>query len=99
MLTERKEDVLESQDPSHLADWLLTRILGADKALVELRDKGALPPVQLATAIRGMNPGWTSLFAPQAIVSWFRSMGAIETFETGSTLYPRQYSRLLVPAA
>jgi MoxR-like ATPase len=26
-----------------------------------------------------MNPGWTSDFAPQAIVSWFRSMGVIET--------------------
>jgi 5-methylcytosine-specific restriction protein B len=36
VLTERGEDVLESQDPSHLADWILTRILGADKAIVEL---------------------------------------------------------------
>lgn len=40
VLTERGENLLESQDPSHLADWLLTRILGVDKAIVALRDGG-----------------------------------------------------------
>jgi 5-methylcytosine-specific restriction enzyme B len=89
VLTERGEDVLESQDPSHLADWLLTRILGADKALVELRDRRALPTLELTTAIRAMNPGWTTHFAPQAIVSWFRSMGVIETFENRHRLTAR----------
>src|ERR1035438_4050297 len=43
VLTERGENVLESQDPSFLADWLLTRILGVDRTIVELRDKGSLP--------------------------------------------------------
>ena len=33
VITERGEDVLESQDPSDLADWILARILGADKAI------------------------------------------------------------------
>jgi hypothetical protein len=79
VLTERGEDVLESQDPNHLADWILTRILGADKAIVELRDRGALVPSELQSAIRSMNPGWTSSFVPQGIVGWLRSMGAIKT--------------------
>lgn len=79
VLTERGEDVLESQDPSYLADWLLTRILGVDAALVALRDRGPLRPTELTDAIRLMNPGWTTNFAPQAIVSWLRSMDVIET--------------------
>ena len=78
VLTERGVDVLESQDPNHLADWLLTRILGPDKALTELRDRGPLKTPQLLAAIRNMNPGWTADFAPQAIVGWLRSLGAIE---------------------
>jgi MoxR-like ATPase len=78
VLTERGVDVLESQDPSHLADWLLTRILGPDKALAELRDRGPLKTAELVAAIRAMNPGWTADFAPQGIVSWLRSLGLIE---------------------
>lgn len=79
VLTERGEDVLESQDPNDLADWILTRILGVDKAIVELRDRGPLVPSELIAAIRAMYPGWTSDFTPQAILSWLRSMGVIET--------------------
>lgn len=84
VLTERGEDVLESQDPGHLADWILTRILGADKALVELRDRGPLSAPTLTAAIRSTNPGLTSDFVPQAIVSWFRSMGVIEKKADGT---------------
>jgi hypothetical protein len=79
VLTERGEDVLESQDANHLADWILTRILGADRAIAELRDRGTLPASDLLTAIRGMNPGWATNYVPQSIVGWLRSMGVIET--------------------
>jgi 5-methylcytosine-specific restriction enzyme B len=78
VLTERGQDVLESQDANYLADWLLTRILGVDQALVALRD-GPLAPTDLTAAIKPMNPGWTTDFAPQAIVTWLRSFGVIET--------------------
>jgi hypothetical protein len=81
VLTQRGEDVLESQDPSHLADWLLTRVLGVDRALVELRERGPLSRPELTAAIRSMNPGWTADFAPQAIISWLRSMGVIDSTE------------------
>ena len=98
VLTERGEDVLESQDPSDLADWVLTRILGADKAIVELRDRGPLSPTDLTGAIQGMNPGWTTRFAPQAIVAWLRSMGVIETTSQGKhalTDVGRQWASLI----
>jgi 5-methylcytosine-specific restriction enzyme B len=79
VLTERGENVLESQDPSFLADWLLTRILGVDKAIVELRDRGPLAPPELIAAVRSVNPGWASDFVPQSILGWLRSMGVIHT--------------------
>lgn len=77
-LTERGTDVLESQDSVHLADWLLTRVLGVDEAIVRLR-QGPMAPSDLARALRRMNPAWTTDFVPQAIVSWLRSMEVIRT--------------------
>jgi 5-methylcytosine-specific restriction protein B len=79
VLTERGENVLESQDPSYLADWLLTRILGVDRAIVELRDKGSLAAPVLLAGIRATNPSWASDFMPQSIVAWLRSMGVVRT--------------------
>lgn len=84
VLTERGEDVLESQDPAHLADWILTRILGADRVLVELRDKGPQAPDALTAAIRSTNPGLKSDFVPQAMLGWFRSMSVIGRALDGS---------------
>lgn len=78
VLTERGEDVLETQDPSFLADWLLTRILGIDRALTELRDHGTMPRAALLAAVHQMNPGWTSTFAPSAQLSWLLSMKVIQ---------------------
>jgi 5-methylcytosine-specific restriction protein B len=78
VLSERGEDVLETQDPSFLADWLLTRILGIDRALTELRDNGTLPRAALLAAVSQMNPGWTSTFAPSAQLSWLLSMKVIK---------------------
>ncbi|MEO7273199.1 MAG: hypothetical protein ABIX28_22715 [Vicinamibacterales bacterium] len=79
VLTPRGEDVLESQDPSHLADWLLTHTLGVDRALLDLRENGPLRSADLMAAVKSMNPGWTSSFAPSGLLSWLRSMGVIHT--------------------
>lgn len=77
-LTERGRAVLASGTPEPLADWLLTRILGFDRVLVELRDGGSLTASELMAVIRSTNPGLHSNFVPQAMVSWLRSMGIIE---------------------
>jgi hypothetical protein len=84
--TERGEDVLESQDANYLADWILTRILGADRAIVELRDRGTLSTSDLLAGIRPMNPGWNTNFVPQGIIGWLRSMGVIDTSESRCSL-------------
>jgi 5-methylcytosine-specific restriction enzyme B len=86
VLTERGESVLESQDPSDLADWLLTRILGVDNVIVALRDKGPMPASDLTALLRTVNPGWTSDYTPQAIISWLRSMGVVQTEGAAQTL-------------
>lgn len=81
VLTERGADVLESEDAGHLADWLLTRVLGPDRALVELRDRGPLSRQELTAAIRSMNPNWTTDQVPAAIISWLRSFKVIESVD------------------
>jgi hypothetical protein len=83
MLSERGEAVLESGDPDDLADWLLTHVLGVDKALLELRDRGPLALTELVQAVKSMNPGWTTDFAPSSIVQWLRSFGVVHVRPDG----------------
>lgn len=85
LLTERGESVLESQDPSDLADWLLTHILGVDTALFELRDRESLSTTELTKVIQSASPSWTSLFVPRGIINWLRSLGVIESRPGGMT--------------
>jgi hypothetical protein len=77
-VTEAGRRLLADEDSSVLAPWLLTRILGIDHALVALRDGGPRPPADLVRTVQAANKGWTSKFAPQAILSWLRSFGVIE---------------------
>lgn len=74
VLTSRGAALADAQDPEVMADWLLTRILGFDHALHFL----ALAPREkktLISEIRSVNPGWTSTFAPTAMISWLRALG------------------------
>lgn len=77
-VTEAGRRLLAEEDPSVLAPWLLTKILGIDHALVALRDAGPQLPANLVRTVQAANKGWTSKFAPQAILSWLRSFGVIE---------------------
>ncbi len=81
--TERGRNVLATQDAGGLADWLLTRILGVDHLIAALRDRGPLPVGELTALVQTVNPGWTTAFAPQAMLGWLRSMGVVRTTETG----------------
>ena len=77
LLTERGENTLESQDPSDLSDWLLTRILGVDNVIAKLREK-SMTSSELVHLLQSVNPGWTSDYGPQAILGWLRSMGVVQ---------------------
>lgn len=78
-LTEQGERLLESQEPSELADWLLTRILGLDQAILTLRDRVSVRAPELTAVVKAMNPGLTSDFGPQGMINWLRSLGVVET--------------------
>jgi MoxR-like ATPase len=76
--TESGLELLETENPSVLAPWLLTRILGVDHVLVHLRDQGPAPTKALLGMLRAVNPGWTTDFAPGAILKWLRAFGTID---------------------
>ncbi len=82
--TVRGESLLESQDPSELSDWLLTRILGVDSAIVALRDERQMPTPELFARVKAFNPGWKTNFSPSAIVQWLRKLDVIATDEAGT---------------
>ena len=83
VLSERGEALLDSGDPDELADWLLTRVLGVDKAIIELRDRGPRPLLDLVRAVQSMNPGWSTGYAPSSIIQWLRAFGVIEVGADG----------------
>jgi 5-methylcytosine-specific restriction protein B len=76
--TESGRELLETEDPSTLAPWLLTRILGVDHVLVHLRDQGPTSTKELFEKLRAVNPGWTTNFTSGAILKWLRAFGTIE---------------------
>ncbi|MYF71313.1 MAG: hypothetical protein F4181_15745 [Proteobacteria bacterium] len=72
VLTEQGRALVESEDPGELMDWLVTRILGADHAMVILRDEKRCTPQGLARRIQEINPGWTTTRTPSVIISRLR---------------------------
>lgn len=83
VLTSSGQSLLESDDPSVLAPWLITRILGIDHALVALRNKGDQLRSELVPKILAANPGWTSDWMPHSMLSWLKSIGLIEITPAG----------------
>lgn len=75
-LSARGINLLESQDASDLADHLLTRVLGVDNVIRELAG-GPKPKTELVNLLKKVNPGWTSDFAPTALLGWLTSLGVL----------------------
>ena len=59
-------------------DWLVTRILGVDHALVILRDETRCSWQELVRRIQEVNPGWTSTWPPNAIIRELRGFDMLE---------------------
>lgn len=83
VLSDRGSAVLESRDPDELSDWLLTHILGVDNALFALRVEGSLAAGELRNRVQEVNPGWTTTYAPGAILFWLRNLDVIQSSDDG----------------
>lgn len=75
-LTLRGEAFLESGEPDEIIDWMITRILGFDYLLSALRDTSLTSRDAILT-LRKANPGWTSDFAPSALIGWLRNLDLV----------------------
>ena len=75
-LTARGINLLSSQDPNELVDHLLTKILGMDNVIRYL-SQAQRTKEDLILFLQGVNPGWTSNFAPSAQLAWLASLGVI----------------------
>jgi len=75
-LSARGINLLQSQDPQELADQLLTKVLGVDYTIRSL-SSSQKSRSELIALLQTVNPGWTTAFAPTAILGWLLSMGVI----------------------
>nr|WP_315475948.1 hypothetical protein [uncultured Undibacterium sp.] len=80
-LTARGLNLLDTQDPDELADHLVTKILGVDNILKTLEIEPQTKS-NLCSLLKTVNPGWTSDYAPQSLLSWLMSLGVIELSES-----------------
>lgn len=75
-LSARGINVLDSQDPQELADQLLTKVLGVDYVIRTLA-AGSKSKAELIAILQTVNPGWTTGFAPSALLAWLMSLQVI----------------------
>ncbi|WP_328992531.1 hypothetical protein [Pseudomonas aeruginosa] len=76
-LTPRGEAFLDSGDPDEVIDWMITHILGFDNLLHVLM-QSPTPSSQAILTLQKVNPGWTSDFAPNVLINWFRNLQLVE---------------------
>ena len=78
VLTDRGRELLESEDPGKLMDWLLTSILGVDHVLVILRIEESYSMAEMARRIQMVNPGWKSEVVPRYIIRVLLEFGMLD---------------------
>lgn len=79
-LTPRGESLLETGDAAEVSDWLLTRILGFDFVLAQLRNS---PTSQrdLVALLQKLNTEWKTSFTSTVLVRWIVRLGLAESGE------------------
>ncbi|WP_286240952.1 McrB family protein [Neptuniibacter halophilus] len=80
--TARGELYLENNDPQELIPLFLTRTLGVDHVLCALAEH-ELSTTDLIILLKEVNPGWTTDFAPRAMLKWLRDFGLLEVDTVG----------------
>ncbi|WP_374429372.1 McrB family protein [Ideonella dechloratans] len=79
-LSARGINLLETQDPDEFADHLLTKVLGVDH-VVKALEAAPQSKASLMSMLQGVHPGWTTDFAPSAMLVWLSSLGVIEAVD------------------
>lgn len=85
-LSARGINLLETQDPDEFADHLLTKVLGVDHVLKAL-EKTSRSKAALMAMLQGVHPGWTTDFAPSAMLVWLNSLGLIAPVDNDKKLF------------
>lgn len=75
-LSARGINLRQTQDPDELADHLLTKVFGVDHVLKRLEGQAETKP-GLMSLLQSVHPGWTTDFAPSALVGWMASLDLI----------------------
>lgn len=78
--TGQGEAFLETNDPSELIPKFLTRTLGVDH-IVKALDQESLSSAELVALLKRVNPGWTTDYAPTAMLKWLRDFDLIHQEE------------------
>ena len=81
--TTRGELYLESEDPQELVPLFITRILGVDHVLCALKSR-PMTTTELVSLLKTVNPGWTSDYAPRAMLKWLRDFELLQVDQTGT---------------
>ena len=76
-LSARGINFAQTQDPDEFADLLLTKVLGVDHVLKRLQTGGEGKAALLAM-LQDINPGWTTVTLPSALMAWLASLDLIE---------------------
>jgi len=85
-LSARGINLLETQDPDEFADHLLTKVLGVDHVLKTL-EKSPQSKAALMAMLQTVHPGWTTDFAPSAMLVWLNSLGLIAPVANDKKLF------------
>ena len=80
--TDRGELFLENEDPQELIPQFLARTLGVDHVLLALT-RESLTTGELVSLLKQVNPGWTSEFAPRAMLKWLRDFDLMQVDNSG----------------
>ncbi len=91
-LSARGINLLETQDPDEFADHLLTKILGVDH-VVKTLEAAPRAKASLVAMLQSVHPGWTTDFAPSAMLVWLNSLLVIEPVEVNDRKLIRLLSR------
>lgn len=72
------QKLLDTEDPTILIPRVLTRVIGFDVILYDLKEKSPRDRAELIEAQKKHYPNWTTNFAPSSQLAWAQHLGMID---------------------